>query len=177
MFPLHSWLLNAHVQAPTAGSIVLASILLKLGTFGFIRYTFGLLASISIEAGPYVCVLALAGVMFSSISSLVEKDAKKLIAQTSIAHMNICVLGLFSFTVQGFTGCVYMMIGHGVIAAALFYLIGILYDRVHTRELNALGGLASIMHLRRYSRFYIASQLSRILTGRYPSIPSSKGTR
>lgn len=139
------------MQAPTSGSIILAAIMLKLGTFGFIRYSFGLLAPICSELGPIVCVLALASIIFSSVSSITEVDAKKLIAQTSIAHMNLCVLGLFSFDIMGYSGCIYMLVGHAITATALFYLVGVAYDRFHTRDINAIGGLASTMPL--YSVF------------------------
>lgn len=145
MFPFHSWLLNAHVEAPTGGSIILAAILLKLGIFGMVRYLFQFFNEISIQASPVVISLALIGIFYSSVCAVTELDSKRLIAHTSIAHMNLSVLGLFIFDERGLMGAIYLSIGHVVTSAALFFLIGTLYDRFHTRNLLVFGGLVQIM--------------------------------
>jgi len=140
-------LLNAHVEAPTGGSIVLAAIMLKLGAFGFVRYLFGWLQDLCAAFSPYVCGVALVSILFASVSSVTERDMKRLVAQTSIAHMGLVVMGLFVFSESSFGGAIYLIIGHGVTSAALFYLVGILYDRFHTRDLTVYGGLVNLMPL------------------------------
>jgi len=154
LFPFHSWLLNAHVEAPTGGSIVLAAVLLKLGLFGMIRLPLGLFLEQSITLRPAIIFIALCGVVYSAVLSLKETDAKRLIALTSIGHMGIGIIGLFSFTNFGFFGAIYLAVGHAVTATALFFLIGILYDRFHTRDITALGGLVSIMPLYSTALFF-----------------------
>lgn len=156
MVPFHTWLLNAHVDAPTAGSIVLAAIMLKLGAFGFIRYSFGLFHDVCLEMAYVVACFAIISIVYSSFCSITEKDAKRLIAHTSIAHMNFVVFGLFSFDPKGFFGAIYLIIGHAVTSTALFYLIGILYDRTHARELDGFGGLVQLMPLFSSALFFFA---------------------
>jgi len=130
--------------------------MLKVGAFGFVRYLFGLLHDISISYALPVCALALISIFFSAISSITETDAKRLVAQTSIAHMGLIVLGLFIFVEHGFYGAFFLIIGHGITATALFYLIGILYDRFHTRDLTLLGGLVQLMPLYCTCLFFFA---------------------
>lgn len=142
------------MEAPTGGSIVLAAIMLKLGAFGMIRYLFGLLPQLSAAYSLHVCALAIASIIFSSLSSLVELDAKKLVAQTSISHMNYVILGLFALDARGFYGALFLIIGHGIISTGLFYLVGILYDRFHTRQLDSLGGLVHLMPLYSVALFF-----------------------
>lgn len=145
LFPFHSWLLNAHVEAPTSGSIILAAILLKLGIFGIIRYLFEFLFDVTTHMSFLVLSLALIGVLYSSICAITEQDLKKILAYTSISHMNLVVIGLFTFDDKGLMGAIYLSIGHVITSAALFFLIGSLYDRFHTRNLLLFGGLTQLM--------------------------------
>lgn len=145
MTPLHSWLLNAHVEAPTAGSIVLAAILLKLGIFGFIRYGVGLFYYVALDYSVVFVVLATVGFVYSSISAVSETDLKRIIALTSVAHMNLAVIGIFSFDLRGLYGAALLAVGHAVVSAALFFLIGMLYSRFHSRDIAYYGGLATVM--------------------------------
>jgi NADH-quinone oxidoreductase subunit M len=131
--------------------------MLKLGAFGFIRYLLGLFYDICLEYSLLVCSFAAVSIFYSSVSSITETDAKRLIAQTSIAHMGLVVLGLFMFSEAGFFGALYLIVGHGITSTALFYLVGILYDRFHTRELRVFGGLVTIMPLFCTSLFFFTA--------------------
>ncbi len=145
MFPVHIWLPEAHVEAPTVGSVLLAGILLKLGVYGFIRYNLTLFFDASLYFSPLVYFLCIVGVLFASFSALRQTDLKRIIAYSSIAHMNLVVLGIFSFNVSGLEGSIIQSISHGFVSGGLFLLIGILYNRYHTRFLHYYGGIVHFM--------------------------------
>ncbi|MBA4249249.1 MAG: NADH-quinone oxidoreductase subunit M [Candidatus Puniceispirillum sp.] len=145
IFPFHTWLPLVHTEAPTAGSMFLAGILLKLGAYGLLRIVLPLLPEASIIFAPYVIGLGIIGVIYASMVALVQDDMKKMIAYSSIAHMAFVILGIFSFTRKGFTGAVMQMLSHGVISAGLFFCIGIIYDKFKTREIKFYGGLSTLM--------------------------------
>lgn len=145
VFPLHTWLPDAHVQAPTAGSVVLAGILLKLGTYGLIRFGLPMFPDAVVEAAPYLAVLAVIGIVYGAMIAYVQSDAKKLIAYSSVSHLGFVVLGLAALTPQAMTGAVFQGLAHGITTSGLFLAIGILYERVHSRELADYGGLAKVM--------------------------------
>jgi len=142
MWPVHTWLPDAHVQAPTAGSIILAGVLLKMGGYGFIRFSLPMFPEASAYFAPMVWGLSLVAVVYTSLVALVQTDMKKLIAYSSVAHMGIVTIGLFAFNRQGLEGSVVVMLAHGLVAGALFLCVGIIYDRLHTREIARYGGLA-----------------------------------
>ena len=142
MWPVHTWLPDAHVQAPTAGSVILAGVLLKLGGYGFIRFSLPMFPDASAEFGWLVWGLSMVAVVVTSLIALVQADMKKLIAYSSVAHMAIVTVGLFAFNVQGLEGAMMVMLGHGIVSGALFLCVGIIYDRLHTREIERYGGLA-----------------------------------
>ncbi len=143
LFPFHTWLPDAHTEAPTAGSIILAGVLLKLGGFGFLRYSLPLFPDASRDAVPWVVALALIGIVYGAIVCVMQKDLKRLIAYSSISHLGFVVLGIFVFTIQGLSGGTFQMISHGLSTGALFLLVGMLYERRHTREISDFGGLAT----------------------------------
>jgi NADH-quinone oxidoreductase subunit M len=145
MVPVHTWLPDAHVEAPTAGSVVLAGVLLKMGTYGFLRFAIPLFPAAAIEAAPFMMGLALLGIVYGSLIAMVQKDIKKLVAYSSVAHLGFVMLGLFTFNVQGVTGSVLQMINHGLSTGALFILVGMLYARRHTRMISDFGGIARPM--------------------------------
>ncbi len=142
MWPVHTWLPDAHVQAPTAGSVILAGVLLKLGGYGFIRFSLPMFPDASAEFGWLVWGLSMVAVVLTSLIALVQADMKKLIAYSSVAHMAIVTVGLFAFNVQGLEGAMMIMLGHGLVSGALFLCVGVIYDRLHTREIDRYGGLA-----------------------------------
>lgn len=142
MWPVHTWLPDAHVQAPTAGSVILAGVLLKLGGYGFIRFSLPMFPDASAEFGWLVWGLSMIAVVLTSLIALVQADMKKLIAYSSVAHMAIVTVGLFAFNVQGLEGAMMIMLGHGLVSGALFLCVGVIYDRLHTREIDRYGGLA-----------------------------------
>jgi len=147
LFPLHIWLPEAHVEAPTVGSMLLASLLLKLGGYGFLRFSLTFLSAGSFQYAPLVSTCALLGVIYGSLSTVRQIDLKRIIAYSSVAHMNLVMLGLFSYNQQGLEGAIYLMVGHGVVSAALFFCVGVLYDRHHTRLLRYYGGMVTVMPL------------------------------
>ena len=147
MFPLHTWLPDAHVQAPTGGSVILAGVLLKLGIYGFIRFAIPLAPQVVPLFAPYFMSIAAVAIIYGACVAIVQKDIKKLVAYSSVSHMGYIVLGLFSMNAIGITGSVYQMLNHGISTGGLFLLVGILYERRHTREIDEFGGLASVLPL------------------------------
>jgi NADH-quinone oxidoreductase subunit M len=145
MWPVHTWLPDAHVEAPTAGSVILAAILLKMGGYGFLRFSLPMFPEASVSYAPLMFFLGVAAIIYTSLVAFAQKDMKKLIAYSSVAHMGFVTLGVFSGTEQGAQGAVFQMISHGVVSGALFLAVGVVYDRMHTREIAAYGGLADRM--------------------------------
>ncbi|UCE58358.1 MAG: NADH-quinone oxidoreductase subunit M [Phycisphaerales bacterium] len=145
LFPVHTWLPLAHTEAPTAGSVILAGVLLKLGTYGFCRLSIPMLPNASFELAPVVAVLAVIGIIYAALAAWVQKDVKKLVAYSSVSHLGFCMLGLFSLKVIGVTGGVVYMINHGLSTGALFLIVGCIYERYHTRNIHEIGGLARQM--------------------------------
>jgi NADH-quinone oxidoreductase subunit M len=145
MWPFHRWLPEAHVEAPTAGSVILAAILLKLGGYGFIRFSLAMFPDASLQFAPFVFTLSVAAIVITSLIALVQTDMKKLIAYSSVAHMGFVTMGIFSGNVMAVHGAVFQMISHGIVSAALFLCVGVVYDRMHTREISAYGGLVNRM--------------------------------
>ncbi|MDO8358545.1 MAG: NADH-quinone oxidoreductase subunit M, partial [Devosia sp.] len=145
MWPFHRWLPEAHVEAPTAGSVILAAILLKLGGYGFIRFSLAMFPDASLQFAPFVFRLSVAAIILTSLVALVQTDMKKLIAYSSVAHMGFVTMGIFSGNVMAVQGAVFQMISHGIVSAALFLCVGVVYDRMHTREISAYGGLVEPM--------------------------------
>ena len=145
MWPVHTWLPDAHVEAPTAGSVLLAAVLLKMAGYGFIRFSLGLFPQASEYFVPLVYTLSLIAIIYTSLVALMQEDMKKLIAYSSVAHMGFVTLGIFTLTQQGIEGSIFQMISHGFVSAALFLSVGVVYDRHHTRLISKYGGLVSIM--------------------------------
>jgi NADH-quinone oxidoreductase subunit M len=147
MWPVHTWLPDAHVEAPTAGSVILAGILLKMGGYGFLRFSVPMFPVASQEFAPFVFVLSVVAIVYTSLVALAQEDVKKLIAYSSVAHMGFVTMGIFTFTVQGVDGAIFQMLSHGIVSAALFLCVGVVYDRMHTRDIAAYGGLVNRMPL------------------------------
>ena len=145
MWPVHTWLPDAHVEAPTAGSVILAGILLKMGGYGFLRYSLPMFPEASHYFAPLVFALSVIAIVYTSLVALVQEDMKKLIAYSSVAHMGFVTLGLFTMTTQGVQGAIFLMISHGIVSGALFLCVGVIYDRMHTRDIAAYGGLVNRM--------------------------------
>ncbi len=145
MWPVHTWLPDAHVEAPTAGSVILAGVLLKLGGYGFLRFSLPMFPIASANFAPLVFTLSLIAIIYTSLVALVQSDIKKLIAYSSIAHMGYVTMGIFAANEQAIQGAIYQMLSHGIVSAALFLCVGVIYDRLHTREISAFGGLVNNM--------------------------------
>jgi len=145
MWPLHSWLPDAHVEAPTAGSIILAGVLLKMGTYGFLRFNIPLFPQAAVQAAPWMALLAVIGIIYGAAVSYAQKDIKKLVAYSSVSHLGFVMLGLFALNAQGVEGGILQMINHGLSTGALFLLVGMVYEQTHTREFSVYGGLWKIM--------------------------------
>src|SRR5438128_2030375 len=160
LFPLHTWLPDAHVEAPTAGSVLLAGVLLKMGTYGLVRFNLPLFPQMSHLFAPLISLLAIVGIIYGALVAMVQPDMKKLVAYSSVSHLGFVVLGIFSFTTQGLEGAIYQMLNHGVSTGALFLLVGIIYDRRHTRLIEEFGGLANRMPV--YAGFFLIVTLSSI---------------
>ena len=160
MWPVHTWLPDAHVQAPTAGSVILAGVLLKLGGYGFIRFSLPMFPDASGDFAWLVFALSMIAVVYTSLVALVQHDMKKLIAYSSVAHMAIVTAGLFAFNVQGLEGAMMVMLGHGLVSGALFLCVGVIYDRLHTREISRYGGLA--INMPKYAVFFLLFTMASI---------------
>ena len=158
LFPLHTWLPDAHVQAPTAGSVILAGVLLKMGTYGFIRFCLPLFTEAALRAAPYVSTLAVVGIVYGALVAMVQTDVKKLVAYSSVSHLGFVMLGIFAMTDEGMQGAIIQMVNHGLSTGALFLLVGMVYDRTHTREISEYGGVAKLMPV--YATFFLIVSLS-----------------
>ncbi len=160
MWPVHTWLPDAHVEAPTAGSVILAGVLLKMGGYGFLRFSLPMLPEASVALAPYVFTLSVIAIIYTSLVALVQEDMKKLIAYSSVAHMGYVTLGIFAATKQGIEGAVFQMLSHGIVSAALFLCVGVVYDRLHTREIARYGGLVNNMP--RYAAVFMIFMLGSV---------------
>ena len=160
LFPLHTWLPDAHVEAPTAGSVLLAGVLLKMGTYGLLRFNVGLFPEEARRNAPWIIALAIIGIIYGALVAMVQPNLKKLVAYSSISHLGFVVLGIFSFTQMGVDGAVYQMLNHGVSTGALFMLVGIIYERRHTFEIGEFGGLSTPMPV--YATFFMFIMLSSV---------------
>ncbi len=160
MWPVHTWLPDAHVQAPTAGSMILAGVLLKMGGYGFLRFSLPMFPDASAVFAPYIFGLSIIAVIYTSLVALAQSDMKKLIAYSSVAHMGFVTIGIFSLTEQGIAGAMFQMISHGLVSAALFFCVGVVYDRLHTREISAYGGVVDAMP--RYASFFMFMMLASV---------------
>ncbi|MEK7802369.1 MAG: NADH-quinone oxidoreductase subunit M, partial [Pseudomonadota bacterium] len=147
MWPVHTWLPDAHVEAPTAGSVILAGVLLKMGGYGFLRFSLPMLPDATLTFTPLIFGLSVIAIIYTSLVALVQQDMKKMIAYSSVAHMGFVTLGIFTLNLQGIDGAIFQMISHGVISAALFLSVGVVYDRLHTRDINRYGNLSKNMPL------------------------------
>ena len=160
LFPFHTWLPDAHVEAPTAGSVLLAGVLLKMGTYGMLRFNLGLFPEQSRQNAPWIMMLALIGIIYGALVAMVQPNMKKLIAYSSVSHLGFVVLGIFSFTQAGLNGAMFVMLAHGVSTGGLFMLAGILHERRHTYEIREFGGLASPMPV--YAATYLVIVLASV---------------
>src|SRR5439155_26244074 len=160
LFPLHTWLPDAHVEAPTGGSVILAGVLLKMGTYGFLRFAIPLFPGAAHAAVPVLMALAVIGIIYGALVAMVQPDLKKLVAYSSVSHLGFVVLGLFAFNVQGVEGAVYQMLNHGLSTGALFLLVGVVYERRHTRLISEYGGLWQQVPL--YASIFLVVMLSSI---------------
>ncbi len=160
IFPLHTWLPDAHVEAPTAGSVILAGVLLKMGTYGLLRFCLPLFPQAALYFAPYISVLAIIGIIYGALVAMVQKDMKKLVAYSSVAHLGFVVLGIFALTQESMQGAVIQMVNHGLSTGALFLLVGVVYDRMHTRLIAEYGGIAKIVPV--FAVFLMIASLSSI---------------
>jgi NADH-quinone oxidoreductase subunit M len=158
MFPFHTWLPDAHVEAPTAGSVILAGVLLKMGTYGFLRFAMPILPDATIQWLPFLLALSIIGVVYGAMVSLVQKDMKKLVAYSSVSHLGFCMVGAFVLTSAGLKGCIIQMLNHGISTGGLFLLVGIVYERTHSRMIKDYGGLAKLMPV--YAAFFMIIMFS-----------------
>ncbi|MBE0699375.1 MAG: NADH-quinone oxidoreductase subunit M, partial [Anaerolineaceae bacterium] len=145
MWPFHTWLPDAHVEAPTAGSVILAGVLLKMGTYGFLRYNLPLFPETSIQAAPWIALLAVIGIIYGAFVSYAQQDVKKLVAYSSVSHLGFVMLGIFALNPLGISGAILQSVNHGLSTGALFLIVGMLYDRRHTRNMAAYGGIWKVM--------------------------------
>jgi NADH-quinone oxidoreductase subunit M len=160
LFPLHTWLPDAHVEAPTAGSVLLAGVLLKMGTYGLLRFNLGLFPEQARRNAPWIIVLALIGIIYGALVALVQPNMKRVIAYSSVSHLGFVVLGIFSFTTAGLNGAMFVMLSHGVATGGLFMLAGIIYERRHTYQISDFGGLATPMP--KYATFFLVTVLASV---------------
>jgi NADH-quinone oxidoreductase subunit M len=160
MWPVHTWLPDAHVEAPTAGSVVLAAIMLKMGGYGFLRFSLPMFPDASLYFAPMVWTLSAIAIVYTSLVALMQEDIKKLIAYSSVAHMGYVTMGIFAGTQQGVAGAVFQMISHGIVSGALFLCVGVAYDRMHTREIAAYGGLVNRMPI--YAMLFMVFTMANV---------------
>ena len=160
MWPFHTWLPDAHVQAPTAGSVILAGILLKLGGYGFLRFSLPMFPDASVRFAPIIFILSVAAIILTSLIAYRQRDIKKLIAYSSVAHMGFVTMGIFTFNIQGIQGGLFQMISHGLVSGALFFLVGVIYDRMHTRDIAFYGGLVRYMPI--YAAFMLLFTMANV---------------
>jgi NADH-quinone oxidoreductase subunit M len=160
MWPVHTWLPDAHVEAPTAGSVILAAILLKLGGYGFLRFSLPMFPDASEYFAPMMFALSVVAIIYTSLVALAQEDIKKLIAYSSVAHMGFVTMGMFTFTQEGVQGAVFQMVSHGLVSGALFLCVGVIYDRMHTREIAAYGGLVNRMPI--YAAVFMVFTLANV---------------
>jgi NADH-quinone oxidoreductase subunit M len=160
MFPFHTWLPDAHVEAPTAGSVILAAVLLKMGTYGFLRFALPLFPDALEKYLPVLAVLSLIGIIYGGLMALIQKDVKSLVAYSSVSHMGLIMLAVFSLNVEGIEGAIYQMLNHGLSTGALFLIVGILYERAHTRLIKDFGGVSSRMPI--FAAFFLVCMLSSV---------------
>lgn len=160
MWPVHTWLPDAHVQAPTGGSVILAGVLIKMGAYGFLRFSMPMLPDASHAFAPLVFMLSIIAVVYTSLVALVQEDMKKLIAYSSVAHMGFVTVGLFTFNVQGIEGALMQMISHGLVSGALFMCVGVVYDRMHTRDIKRYGGV--VKRMPRYALFFMLFTMASV---------------
>ncbi|MGI9533418.1 MAG: NADH-quinone oxidoreductase subunit M [Thermodesulfobacteriota bacterium] len=160
MFPFHTWLPDAHVEAPTAGSVILAGVLLKMGTYGFLRFLLPLFPEATVAYIPVLSVVAIIGIIYGAMVAFAQKDLKKLVAYSSVSHLGLIMLGIFVLNIQGIEGGIYQMVGHGLSTGALFLLVGMIYDRRHTKKIAEFGGIAKVMPV--FAAFFMLATLSSI---------------
>ena len=160
LFPFHTWLPDAHTEAPTAGSVILAGVLLKMGTYGLLRFNLALFPNVARWAAPVIIIFAVIGIIYGALVAMVQPDVKRLVAYSSVSHMGFVVLGLFSFTELGMQGALYQMLNHGVSTGALFLFVGFIYERRHTRMISEFGGLVKPMPW--FSTLFVIASLSSI---------------
>jgi NADH-quinone oxidoreductase subunit M len=184
MFPLHTWLPDAHVEAPTGGSVLLAAVLLKLGTYGLVRFNLGLFPQASVDFVPVMAVLAVIGIVYGAVVAIVQPDLKKLVAYSSVSHLGFIVLGTFALTSGGLAGGVIQNVNHGITTGALFLLVGMIYDRRHTKKIADFGGLSQVMPI--FAGLFLFTAFASIglpglngfvgefmvLIGSFPSLPA-----
>jgi NADH-quinone oxidoreductase subunit M len=160
MFPFHTWLPDAHTDAPTAGSVILAAVLLKMGTYGFLRFSLPILPEATKHFVPYVAVLCIIGIVYGALVALAQKDWKRLVAYSSVSHMAMVMLGMFALNPVGVTGSIVQQLNHGISTGALFLIVGIVYERRHTREISEYGGLSKVMPV--YAAIFLIMTMSSI---------------
>jgi NADH-quinone oxidoreductase subunit M len=160
MWPVHTWLPDAHVEAPTAGSVILAAILLKMGGYGFLRFSLPMFPLASHDFAPLIFALSVVAIIYTSLVALMQEDMKKLVAYSSVAHMGFVTMGIFAATTQGVAGGIFQMVSHGIVSGALFLCVGVVYDRMHTREIAAYGGLVNRMPL--YASAFMVFTLANV---------------
>jgi NADH-quinone oxidoreductase subunit M len=160
MFPFHTWLPDAHTEAPTVGSVLLAAVLLKMGAYGFLRFNLPLFPRASLDCIPLISILAIIGIIYGALVAMVQKDVKRLVAFSSVSHLGFVMLGLFTFTTQGISGGILQMLNHGFSTGALFLIVGMIYERRHTRLIEEFGGISKVMPI--YATFFMIATLSSI---------------